>query len=118
MAATRRYQLLAGIVPCPGGWLVAPARLANATVIPEPCEVLKRLEEENRLGIVLLGRPYHNDPGINHEILEEFQKLGYPVFSQDSLPLDDEIVWKLFGDEVKAGHISHPMDVSDAWKNS
>ena len=81
-------------------------------------EILKRLEREDRLGIVLLGRPYHNDPGINHEILEEFQKLGYPVFSQDSLPLDDEIVWRLFGDEVKAGVINHPMDVSDAWKNS
>jgi predicted nucleotide-binding protein (sugar kinase/HSP70/actin superfamily) len=24
----------------------------------------------------------------------------------------------LFGDEVRAGIISHPMDVSDAWKNS
>jgi predicted nucleotide-binding protein (sugar kinase/HSP70/actin superfamily) len=81
-------------------------------------DILKKLEAENRLGIVLLGRPYHNDPGINHEILEEFQKLGYPIFSQDSLPLDDEIVWKLFGDEVKAGIIEHPMDVSDAWKNS
>jgi predicted CoA-substrate-specific enzyme activase len=81
-------------------------------------EVLKKLEAEDRLGIVLLGRPYHNDPGINHEILEEFQKLGYPVFSQDSLPLDDDIVWKLFGEEVKAGIIKHPMDVSDAWKNS
>ena len=81
-------------------------------------EVLKKLEREDKLGIVLLGRPYHNDPGINHEILEEFQKLGYPVFSQDSLPLDDEIIWKLFGDEVKMGVISHPLDVSDAWKNS
>ncbi|MBZ5627616.1 MAG: acyl-CoA dehydratase activase-related protein, partial [Acidobacteriia bacterium] len=81
-------------------------------------EVLKKLEREDKLGIVLLGRPYHNDPGINHEILEEFQKLGYPIFSQDSLPLDDEIIWKLFGDEVRAGAISHPLDVSDAWKNS
>jgi predicted CoA-substrate-specific enzyme activase len=81
-------------------------------------EVLKTLEAEDRLGIVLLGRPYHNDPGINHEILEEFQKLGYPVFSQDSLPIDDDIVWKLFGDDVKAGLIEHPLDVSDAWKNS
>ena len=81
-------------------------------------EVLRRLEREDKLGIVLLGRPYHNDPGINHEILEEFQKLGYPIFSQDSLPLDDDIVRKLFGDEVQAGIISHPMDVSDAWKNS
>src|SRR5690242_12619251 len=77
-----------------------------------------RLERENKLGVVLLGRPYHNDPGINHEILEEFQKLGYPVFSQDSLPLDEPTLWKLFGEEVKAGYIKHPMDVSDAWKNS
>jgi predicted CoA-substrate-specific enzyme activase len=81
-------------------------------------EILKKLEAEDRLGIVLLGRPYHHDPGINHEILEEFQKLGYPVFSQDSLPLDDDIVWKLFGDEVRAGVIEHPLDVTDAWKNS
>jgi predicted nucleotide-binding protein (sugar kinase/HSP70/actin superfamily) len=81
-------------------------------------EILKRLEAEDKLGIVLLGRPYHHDPGINHEILEEFQKLGYPVFSQDSLPLDDEIVWRLFGDDVRMGAIKHPMDISDAWKNS
>jgi predicted CoA-substrate-specific enzyme activase len=81
-------------------------------------EVLRRLEREQKLGIVLLGRPYHNDPGINHEILEEFQKIGYPVFSQDSLPLDDELLWRLFGDDVKAGAIEHPLDVSDAWKNS
>ncbi len=81
-------------------------------------EILKRLEAETKIGIVLLGRPYHHDPGINHEILEEFQKLGYPIFSQDSLPLDDEIVWKLFGDDVKAGLIEHPLDITDAWKNS
>src|SRR5439155_3382987 len=41
-------------------------------------EVLEQLAREDRLGVVLLGRPYHNDPGVNHEILEEFQKLGYP----------------------------------------
>ncbi|MCP5113819.1 MAG: CoA activase, partial [bacterium] len=62
-------------------------------------EVLDELEREDRLGIVVLGRPYHNDPGCNHEILEEFQKLGYPVFTQDSLPIDDDILWRLFGDE-------------------
>ena len=31
-------------------------------------------------------------PGINHEILDEFQKLGYPVFTQDALPIDDDIL--------------------------
>lgn len=81
-------------------------------------EILKRLEAEDKLGIVLLARPYHHDPGINHEILEEFQKLGYPIFSQDCLPLDEEIIWRLFGDEVRDGVVQHPLDVSDAWKNS
>ena len=35
----------------------------------------------------MLGRPYHHDPGLNHEIMDEFQKLGYPIFSQSTLPL-------------------------------
>ena len=81
-------------------------------------EVLEDLEREDRLGIVLLGRPYHNDPGINHEILEEFQKLGYPIFTQDSLPIDDDVLWRLFGEEVRAGDIPHPLAISDVWKNS
>ncbi|HTX33664.1 MAG TPA: BadF/BadG/BcrA/BcrD ATPase family protein [Bryobacteraceae bacterium] len=81
-------------------------------------EVLEQLEREDRLGVVLLGRPYHNDPGVNHEILEEFQKLGYPVFAQDCLPIDDDILWRLFGDEVEAGEIPHPMSIADVWKNS
>ncbi len=81
-------------------------------------EILRKLEREQRLGIVVLGRPYHNDPGINHEILEEFQKLGYPVLTQDSLPIDDDILERLFGEEVRQGVISHPLDISDVWKNS
>jgi predicted CoA-substrate-specific enzyme activase len=81
-------------------------------------EILKRLEAEDRIGIVLLGRPYHNDPGINHEILEEFQKIGYPVLTLQSLPIDEDIIFPLFEEDVKAGIIKHPMDISDAWKNS
>jgi len=80
--------------------------------------VLDQLEREDRLGVVLLGRPYHNDPGVNHEILEEFQKLGYPVFTQDSLPIDEDILQRLFGEEVAAGEIPHPMAITDVWKNS
>jgi len=81
-------------------------------------EVLKRLEKEDKIGIVVLARPYHNDPGINHEILEEFQKLGYPVFYQDTLPTDEETLDKLFGDEIKAGIIRTAFDIEDVWKNS
>lgn len=81
-------------------------------------ETLEQLETENKLGIVVLGRPYHNDPGINHEILVEFQKLGYPVFTQDSLPLDDDILERLFGEEVRAGEIENGMDIRDVWTNA
>ncbi len=90
----------------------------NVTLRGQAREVLNQLEAEDRLGVVLLARPYHNDPGLSHEILEEFQKLGYPVFTMDSLPIDDDILWRLFGDEVRAGVIKHPMDIQDAWKNS
>ncbi len=81
-------------------------------------EVLDQLEREDRIGIVMLGRPYHHDPGLNHEIMEEFQKLGYPIFSQSTLPMDQDMLERLFGDEVRAGVISHPLDISDSWKNS
>ncbi|HEX7159546.1 MAG TPA: acyl-CoA dehydratase activase-related protein, partial [Edaphobacter sp.] len=81
-------------------------------------ETLDQLEREDRIGIVMLGRVYHHDPGLNHEIMEEFQKLGYPVFSQSTLPLDEDLLDRLFGDEVRAGLITHPLDISDVWKNN
>ena len=81
-------------------------------------QVLDQLEREDRIGIVMLGRPYHHDPGLNHEILDEFQKLGYPIFSQSTLPLDEDLLERLFGEEVRSGVISHALDISDAWKNS
>jgi predicted CoA-substrate-specific enzyme activase len=81
-------------------------------------QVLDQLEREDRIGIVMLGRPYHHDPGLNHEILDEFQKLGYPIFSQNTLPLDEDMLERLFGEEVRAGVISSPLDIGDAWKNS
>jgi len=81
-------------------------------------QALDQLEREDRIGIVMLGRPYHHDPGLNHEILDEFQKLGYPIFSQNTLPLDEDMLERLFGEEVRAGVISSPLDIGDAWKNS
>ncbi|MGH7163278.1 MAG: BadF/BadG/BcrA/BcrD ATPase family protein, partial [Planctomycetota bacterium] len=80
--------------------------------------VIEQLEKEDRLGIVLLGRPYHNDPGLNHEILDELQKHGYPILTQDSLPVDDGFLGPLFRDEVAAGVVKDGRDISDAWKNA
>ena len=81
-------------------------------------EVLDQLEREKRVGLVVLARPYHHDPGLNHEILDEFQKLGYPVFSQSTLPMDGDLLERLFGDEVRAGVIRDATEIQDVWKNS
>src|SRR5271163_2571122 len=88
----------------------------DASIRRRAREVMDQLEREDRIGIVMLGRPYHHDPGLNHEILDEFQKLGYPIFSQNTLPLDDDMLERLFGDEVKAGVITSPLDIADVWK--
>jgi activator of 2-hydroxyglutaryl-CoA dehydratase/predicted nucleotide-binding protein (sugar kinase/HSP70/actin superfamily) len=85
-------------------------------------ELLDQLEAEDRLGIVMLGRPYHHDPGINHEIMAQFQKLGYPIFSQSTLPmdphLDADLLERLFGEEIRCGVIPHALDLSDVWKTA
>src|SRR5579885_2526718 len=81
-------------------------------------EVLDQLEREDRIGIVMLARPYHHDPGLNQEILDEFQKLVYTIFSQSTLPYDEDLLERLFGEEVRAGVIQSPLEISDVWKNS
>src|SRR5215213_2221024 len=59
------YKWLAGITPCPGGWLIAPARLANVTMIAEEPMVLRTLDE------VVDFRPKFDAAAINCP-------LGYP----------------------------------------
>jgi predicted nucleotide-binding protein (sugar kinase/HSP70/actin superfamily) len=90
----------------------------EASIRKRARQTLDQLEREDRIGIVMLGRVYHHDPGLNHEILEEFQKLGYPIFSQNTLPLDEDMLERLFGDEVRAGVITSPLEITDVWKNS
>ena len=48
-------------------------------------ETLKWLEDNHRHGIVLAGRPYHNDPEINHAIPELLTSFGLAVFTEDSV---------------------------------
>ncbi len=79
---------------------------------------LDELERTGGIGLVLLGRPYHHDPGINQGILEELARLGYPIFSQGLLPLDSDLLDRLFGAEIAAGGIRSPFDISDVWKNT
>ena len=53
------YKNLAGVTPCPGGWLVLPARLAGITISAEDAFVVPRLFE------VLDYRPKFEAGAIN-----------------------------------------------------
>jgi predicted nucleotide-binding protein (sugar kinase/HSP70/actin superfamily) len=78
-------------------------------------EILGEVVKENRVALVMLGRPYHNDPGLNHAVLEEFQALGYPILSMRSLPRDKETLDNLFAEDIAKGVIESGLDVTDVW---
>jgi activator of 2-hydroxyglutaryl-CoA dehydratase/predicted nucleotide-binding protein (sugar kinase/HSP70/actin superfamily) len=71
-------------------------------------EVLDQVERENRVAILLLGRPYHHDPGLHHGIPDEFQVRGYPILTIRSLPRDPAYTKRFFGD-------TDPFDITDVW---
>ena len=48
-------------------------------------ETIKWLEENNKRGIVLAGRPYHIDPEINHGIPDMIVSQGFAVLTEDSV---------------------------------
>ncbi len=64
-------------------------------------ETLKFLQDNNKLGIVLAGRPYHVDPEINHGIPELINSYGIAVLSEDSI--------------AHLGKVERPLIVSDQW---
>jgi len=78
-------------------------------------EILDEVTRDNRIAIVMLERPYHNDPDMNHSVLKEFQALGYPIMSMRSLPRDPEIIKNLFAEDLAKGIIENGLDVSDVW---
>ncbi len=64
-------------------------------------ETLKWLEENDKRGIVLAGRPYHIDPEINHGIPDMINSLGFAVLSEDSV--------------AHLGHLQRDIRVVDQW---
>ena len=75
--------------------------------------ILETVEAENRVAILLLCRPYHNDPGLNHGIPEEFQVLGYPILSMRSIPKDEAYLKRYFREEAARGQ--SVFDIGDVW---
>lgn len=95
------------------GWKAM--NLLDAELEERGKQVLEEVEKENRMAILLLGRPYHLDPGLNHDITEEFQALGYPVISTRSIPKDPEWLKRFFADDLARGVIQSPLEINDVW---
>jgi len=71
-------------------------------------QILEQVERENRIALMVIGRPYHNDPGINHGIPDEFQVLGYPVLSMRSIPKSRTWLQRYFVSD-------DPLNIRDVW---
>ncbi len=93
----------------------AALRAADVDLQRRGQEILEALEAENKVGVLLLARPYHLDPGLNHGILDEFQALGYPVLSIRSIPKDPKWLARFFKDDLDRKYIETPLEVSDVW---
>ncbi|MEI8238485.1 MAG: DUF429 domain-containing protein [Actinomycetota bacterium] len=80
------YKMLGGIVPCPGGWLVAPARLAGVTIVGEEPEVYKTLldviEFKPKFDAAAIWTPigFSDEPAGPHRPCDEEARLllGWP----------------------------------------
>ena len=49
-------------------------------------EILDEVTAKDSFAVVMAGRPYHNDPLINHELPEMLVNMGVPVLTADCLP--------------------------------
>jgi predicted nucleotide-binding protein (sugar kinase/HSP70/actin superfamily) len=81
-------------------------------------EILTWCAREGRPCILVLGRPYHMDTGIGHEIEVDLQAQGYPILWVQHFPADADLMDWLFGQEIQAGYIKSPFDISDVWLSS
>jgi activator of 2-hydroxyglutaryl-CoA dehydratase/predicted nucleotide-binding protein (sugar kinase/HSP70/actin superfamily) len=78
-------------------------------------EILEQMERENRIALLMIGRPYHSDPGMNHSVLDEFQVLGYPILSMRSIPKDPQWLKRFFKEDLEKHRVDHVMSVNDVW---
>jgi predicted CoA-substrate-specific enzyme activase len=90
-------------------------RLCDEDLQRRGLEILEQAERDNGVVLLMLGRPYHADLGLNHEILEEFQALGYPVLSIRSIPRDPDYLARFFAADLNEGKIEDVFDVRDVW---
>jgi predicted CoA-substrate-specific enzyme activase len=87
----------------------------DADIMKEGRQILDDAVENDEIVILLLGRPYHSDPGMNHEVLDEFQSLGFKTISMRAIPKDEAYLSQYFAQDVAQGNVSSAYDIRDVW---
>jgi predicted nucleotide-binding protein (sugar kinase/HSP70/actin superfamily) len=77
--------------------------------------ILETVEHEDRVAILMIGRPYHSDPGLNHGIPEEFQILGYPILSVRSIPHDVKYLERFYKEDIEKGRCKSGLELNHVW---
>lgn len=90
-------------------------RLFDLEMEQKGLAILEDAEKNGKLAILMIGRPYHSDPGLNHKVLEEFQIKGYPILSMRSIPKDKRWLSKYFEEDLQSGRINDAHDIQDVW---
>ena len=90
----------------------------DAQIMQEGEVILDEAEANGEVVILMLGRPYHSDPGLNHEVLDEFQSLGFKTLSMRAIPKTRDYLMRFFGKDVEAGIIADVFDIRDVWKEN
>jgi predicted CoA-substrate-specific enzyme activase len=84
-------------------------------IMHEGRSILDHAVSSNTIVLLLLGRPYHSDPGINHEVLDEFQQLGFTTLSMRSIPKDQTYLEPYFREDLQNHQIEDIFDIRDVW---
>jgi predicted nucleotide-binding protein (sugar kinase/HSP70/actin superfamily) len=74
---------------------------ARADIREKGAEALAFIEANGVKGVVLSGRPYHVDPGVNHGIPNLIAEMGMVVLSEDAI--------------AHLGTVKRPLRVVDQW---
>ncbi len=112
------FQSRLSITADENAWAVAQGFAAQEhyldTLRDHGAQAINTLIETDRIGVVVIGHPYHHDPGLNHGIPAEFRKHGFPVFCIEALPTSDEFLKNLFGNDADS-EIPPEYDIKDVW---
>ena len=116
------WQDILQITPDENSWATQEALKAQReyelSIQKEGRAILQNAQKNQEIVILLLSRPYHIDSGLNHEILDEFQALGYKVITINSIPKDEEFLYPYFKDDIQKGIIKSPLDIYDVWQEN